>query len=131
MERVVVLKEIDVNGGNETNHSLEVKRCTEDTTTVVRTIDVNDTTTIFKRRVLYRAVDKLDMSESGKHELKVCINKKGYVTYVELLNSTSKSENFKKKLLNTVSNYFYEPDLRAPCEQCGNLTVRLDINKFK
>ena len=88
---------------------------------------------IFKRKVIYRNVGALDMSKSGKVVVKTCINKMGYVTYSEILQneSTITDKAILKKTLKAAQGYKYEPDIRAPKEQCGKLTISLDINAFK
>lgn len=88
---------------------------------------------VFGRKVIYRNYSKIPMTTSGKVAVKVCINRTGNVTYAELLEreSTISDTNILKKTLEAARGYRFEPDLTAPKEQCGKLTIILDINAFK
>ena len=88
---------------------------------------------VFGRRVIYRNVKAIPMTTSGKVAVKVCINREGNVTYVELLEreSTIRDRNILKKTAEAAEGYRFEPDRTAPKEQCGKLTIVLDINAFK
>lgn len=90
---------------------------------------------IFGRRVVKRNIAGIykTLKESGIIAAKVCINKSGVVSYVELLEmeSTIKDRKTLRKALEAFQGYLYEPDFGAPEEQCGKLTLQLDINAFK
>jgi periplasmic protein TonB len=88
---------------------------------------------IFKRKVIYKNFAALPMTMSGKVVVKTCINRAGLVTYTEILQaeSTIKDRAVLKKSLSAAKGYRYEPDNNAPKEQCGKLTINLDINRFK
>nr|HRD09142.1 hypothetical protein [Saprospiraceae bacterium] len=88
---------------------------------------------IFKRKVIYRNVSALPMTTSGKVVIKTCINRMGAVTFTEIINAetTIKDRAILKKTLSAAKGYKYQPDPKAPKEQCGKLTVTLDIEAFK
>jgi outer membrane biosynthesis protein TonB len=88
---------------------------------------------IFKRKVIYKNYNALPMTMSGKVVIKTCINRAGLVTYTEILQSEStiKDRAVLKKSLSAAKGYRYEADNRAPAEQCGKLTISLDINRLK
>jgi hypothetical protein len=83
---------------------------------------------IFGRRVIYRdlSATKVDITESGRVVIKICINRAGDVTYVELIPSeTTITDNKTLKLyLKAARGYKFEPDLKAPKEQCGKLSFK-------
>ena len=66
--------------------------------------------------------------KSGKIVFKVCINRRGTVTYVEIINAltTIKDKALLKKALSSMQKYTYEPDFTAPKEQCGRYTLKVD-----
>jgi outer membrane biosynthesis protein TonB len=87
---------------------------------------------IFNRRVIYRNVGALPMTVSGRVVVKTCINRDGNITYTEILPETTiKDRAVLKKVLLAVKGYKYAPDKSADKEQCGKLSVTLDINAFK
>lgn len=88
---------------------------------------------IFKRKVIYRNVSALPMTTSGKVVIKTCINRMGTVTFTEIINAetTIKDRAILKKTLTAAKGYKYQPDPNAPKEQCGKLTVSLDIDALR
>jgi outer membrane biosynthesis protein TonB len=87
---------------------------------------------IFSRKVIYRNYGALPMTQSGTVIVKTCINREGSVTFAEILpGSTITDRNILKKTLQAAKGYRYAPDKTAPKEQCGKLTITLDINAFK
>ncbi|MBT8189458.1 MAG: hypothetical protein KJO29_03425 [Bacteroidia bacterium] len=88
---------------------------------------------VFGRRVIYRNVGQIPMTMSGTVVVKVCINRAGLVTYVELLEreSTITDQNILRKTAKAAQGYKFEPDRTAPREQCGKLKISLDINALK
>ncbi len=88
---------------------------------------------VFGRKVIYRNFGQIPMTKSGKVAVKVCINRKGLVTYVELVEreSTITDKTILKKTAEAARGYKFQPDPTAPKEQCGKLTIILDINAFK
>lgn len=86
---------------------------------------------IFGRRVIYR--DNKGMianasSKTGVIVFKVCVDRKGSVSYVELdeLKSTIKDKKIIRGAMSSAWNYRYEPDISAPKEECGKLTVNIE-----
>ena len=65
---------------------------------------------------------------SGRTVMKVCINRAGMVTFIEVLQTTITDRNSIKKLIQAAQGYKYEADYSAPKEQCGKLTFDFDIN---
>ncbi len=67
-------------------------------------------------------------SKSGKIVFRVCIDRRGNVSFVEVNNrlTTMKDNNLIKQALNSMAKYKYEVDYTAPKEQCGQFTVILD-----
>lgn len=85
---------------------------------------------VFGRRVIYRDMSMIKnaSSASGKIVFKVCINRRGVVTYAEIISNltTIKNKNLLKKGLSSMEKYKYEPDFTAPKEQCGRYTLKID-----
>ena len=84
---------------------------------------------IFGRRIVYRDLSavKAAINESGKVVTKVCINRAGNVTYVELLEgATLKDREGLKLYLKAARGYKFQPDPTAPKEQCGKLTFTVN-----
>lgn len=93
---------------------------------------------VFGRKVVYRDLSaaKAAINASGKVVTKVCINRAGNVTYVELLASetTLKDREGLKLYLKAARGYKFQPDPTAPKEQCGKLSFIVDNtanNKLK
>ncbi len=93
---------------------------------------------VFGRKVIYRdqSVIKKDITVSGKIAVKVCINRAGIVSYLELLNSetTVRDKTTLRLYLQAAKTYKFQPDLTAPKEQCGKLKFIVDNsinNKLK
>ncbi len=82
---------------------------------------------IFNRKVIYRNVSALPMTKSGKVVVKTCINRMGSITFTEILPETTiKDRAILKKTLTAVKGYKYQPDPKAPKEQCGKLKFTVD-----
>jgi outer membrane biosynthesis protein TonB len=88
---------------------------------------------VFGRRVIYRNLKGLFAAKmtTGKIVMKICINRGGTVEFAEVLESTEKNRKYLKKILEAAKGYKYEPDPTAPKEQCGKLTVDLDIQALR
>ena len=87
---------------------------------------------VFGRRVIYRNIKGVFgvAHQTGVIAAKVCINRMGLVTYAEILEfeSTVKDRRTLKKALEAFQGYKYEPDPKAPREQCGKLTLEIEKN---
>lgn len=85
---------------------------------------------VFGRKIVYRDLSaaKAAINGSGKVVTKVCINRAGLVTYVELLTSetTLKDREGLKLYLKAARGYKFQPDPTAPKEQCGKLSFSID-----
>ncbi|WP_235295658.1 hypothetical protein [Portibacter marinus] len=85
---------------------------------------------VFGRRVTYRDPSMIANAsgKSGRITFKVCINRRGTVTYVEIINNltTIKDKTLLKQALSALQKYKYEPDFTAPKEQCGRYTLKID-----
>lgn len=88
---------------------------------------------IFGRKVIKRNYADIPLTKSGKIAMKVCVDRSGNVTYVELLEleTTIRDREILRKTLIAAKGYKFEPDAQAPREECGKLNVILDINAFK
>lgn len=88
---------------------------------------------IFGRKVVKRNYADIPLTKSGKIAMKVCVDRSGNVTYVELLEleTTIRDREILRKTLIAAKGYKFEPDIKAPREECGKLNVILDINAFK
>lgn len=88
---------------------------------------------IFKRKVRYKNWANIPMTVSGKVSIKSCINQAGLVTYTEIIQfeTTIKDKKVLKDCLKAAKGYKYDPDTKAPKEQCGKIIFNLDINRFK
>lgn len=85
---------------------------------------------IFGRKVIYqdRSMIRNASGKSGKIVFKVCINRRGLVSYVEIneLETTIKDRKILRNAIDAMSNYKYEVDYSAPKEQCGYYKVTID-----
>ena len=84
---------------------------------------------VFGRKVVFRDLSaaKAAINGSGKVVTKVCINRAGNVTYVELIEGTTLKDREGLKLyLKAARGYKFQPDPTAPKEQCGKLTFTID-----
>jgi outer membrane biosynthesis protein TonB len=85
---------------------------------------------VFGRKIIFRdlSATKAAVNVSGKVVTKVCINRAGLVTYVELLGSetTIRDKTVLKRYLAAARGYKFQPDLSAPKEQCGKLRFTVD-----
>ncbi len=93
---------------------------------------------VFGRKIIYRDMSaaKSATTVSGKVSVKVCINRAGLVTYVELNNTetTIRDKQTLKNYLKAARGYKFQPDLTAPKEQCGKMSFNVDNtanNKLK
>jgi hypothetical protein len=59
---------------------------------------------------------------------KICINRAGNVTFVELIptETTIRDKNTLKLYLKAARGYKFQPDLTSPKEQCGKLSFKVD-----
>lgn len=85
---------------------------------------------VFGRKIIYRDLSaaKQAINETGKVVTKVCINRAGIVTYVELNNkeTTIRGREALKAYLKAARGYKFQPDPTAPKEQCGKLSFIVD-----
>ena len=70
-------------------------------------------------------------AKSGKIVFKVCINRRGTVSFIEIdeFKTTQKDVSILRAALNALQKYKYEPDFTAAKEQCGVYTVNVDNYK--
>jgi len=94
---------------------------------------------VFGRRVIKRNITEIlsvgfENQEGKLITAKVCVNRAGNVTYAELLDFETDAvipRGKDRDVLKGFYGYKYEPDPKAPAEQCGKLKVRLQkINAF-
>lgn len=85
---------------------------------------------VFGRKIIYRDLSaaKSATTVSGKVSVKVCINRAGLVTYVELNNAETsiRDKQTLKNYLKAARGYKFQPDLTAPKEQCGKMSFNVD-----
>ncbi len=83
---------------------------------------------VFGRKVIFRNFSKIPMTKKGIISVKTCINRAGRVTFIELIESetTITERSVLKQAMSAAEGYKFEPDLKAPKEQCGKLIIRLD-----
>jgi len=85
---------------------------------------------IFSRKIISRdlSATKAAVTVSGRVVTKVCINRAGIVTFVELnsAETTVKDRNTLKLYLKAASTYKFQPDPTSPLEQCGKLSFKVD-----
>lgn len=106
---------------------------------IVTSLDSVDTSTfkgelseidVFGRKILYGDLSeaKRATTVSGKVSFKVCINRAGLVTYIELnqTETTIDDKQTLKKWLKGAYNCKFQPDLSAPKEQCGKMSFSVD-----
>ncbi|MBC7885356.1 MAG: hypothetical protein H7X99_07765 [Saprospiraceae bacterium] len=93
---------------------------------------------VFGRKIIYRDLNAVNkaVTVSGKVSVKVCINRAGIVTYVELNNNETsiRDKEMLRRYLKAARGYKFQPDLFAPKEQCGKLNFTIDNsinNKLK
>jgi len=88
---------------------------------------------IFGRKVIYRdpSMVRLVSNKSGKIAFKVCINRRGIVSYIEIdeLITTINDTKTLRNALESMRKYKYEVDYSAAKEQCGTFTVIVDNYK--
>ncbi len=88
---------------------------------------------IFGRKVIYRdpSMIALASSKSGKIAFKVCIGRRGNVSYIEVdeFNTTINDRALLRKALEALQKYKYEVDFTAPKEQCGSFSLVVDNYK--
>ncbi len=92
------------------------------------------------RKVIHKNVKdlaaiKFQNMEGTKITTRVCIDKKGNIVYVELIDHKTTAvltRSQKKQALKAFYNYKYEADDSAPNEVCGELIYRFNSkNKFR
>ena len=84
-----------------------------------------------ERKVIYRDRSMLkgaNPQQSGEIVMKICIDRKGDVVYVELDENESSIDDKEvlKNALRSMYKYKYEADATAPKEECGKFTVSID-----
>lgn len=85
---------------------------------------------IFGRSVIKRNYKAIPMTKKGKIVVKTCINRAGSVTFAEIMEegTTITDRALLKKTLSASYGYKFEPDMKAPKEQCGKLIISLSGN---
>lgn len=124
--RIKFTEPVKIKGINTTEKYAIAIKCFEDSTSINHRNNL-DSTSIFKRKVISRNLNSLNITENGTTILKVCINQGGDVTMVELLETSLKNEKNIKETIKSAADYKYEADYSAPCEQCGKLTFSFDF----
>ncbi|MEY3422501.1 MAG: hypothetical protein RIR48_2818 [Bacteroidota bacterium] len=85
---------------------------------------------VFGRKIIVRdlSATKAAISVTGRVVTKICINRAGNVTFVELIPSetTIRDKNALKLYMKAARGYKFQPDLTAPKEQCGKLSFKVD-----
>ncbi|HMR87716.1 MAG TPA: hypothetical protein PKD51_06160 [Saprospiraceae bacterium] len=85
---------------------------------------------VFGRKIIYRDISatKSLSTISGSIAVKVCINRAGLVTYVELYpdETTITDKQTLKSYLKAARTYKFQPDHTAHKEQCGKLLFKID-----
>ena len=84
---------------------------------------------IFGRQVIYFDPSmKAVYAKSGKIVFKVCINRRGSVSFIEIdeLRTTQKDVSILRTAMSALQKYKYEPDFTAAKEQCGTFTINVD-----
>jgi len=87
---------------------------------------------IFGRKVVYRDRSMVNNAgKSGRIVFKVCINRRGVVSYIEIneFETTIKDSKTLRNALESMRKYKYEPDPSAAKEQCGRFSVTIDNYK--
>ncbi|HLO53441.1 MAG TPA: hypothetical protein VK169_04085 [Saprospiraceae bacterium] len=110
----------------------------ESDVSIVKSMDCIDTSYIselseigvFGRKIIYRdlSATKSLSTLSGSIAVKVCINRAGLVTYVELYpdETTITDKQTLKSYLKAARTYKFQPDYTAHKEQCGKLLFNID-----
>lgn len=85
---------------------------------------------VFGRKIVFRdlSATKAAINVSGRVVTKICINRAGIVTYTELIpaETTVRDKKTLKLYLKAARGYKFQPDLKAPKEQCGKLSFKVD-----
>jgi outer membrane biosynthesis protein TonB len=85
---------------------------------------------VFGRKIIFRdlSATKAAINVSGRVVTKICINRAGIVTYTELMpgETTVRDNKTLKLYLKAARGYKFQPDLKAPKEQCGKLSFKVD-----
>lgn len=85
---------------------------------------------VFGRKIIYRdaSLFKKLANTSGKIAVKVCINRMGLVTFVELIPSetTIADREILKTFLKAARKYKFEPLSTAPIQQCGKIKFKIE-----
>ncbi len=85
---------------------------------------------VFGRKIVFRdlSATKAAIAVSGRVVTKICINRAGNVTFVELIpgETTVRDKNTLKLYMKAARGYKFQPDLTAPKEQCGKLSFKAD-----
>ncbi len=90
---------------------------------------------VFGRRVIYRNIKAVldvgfDNQKGSKIVAKFCVARPGNVTFVEIMDETTAiiTRAKMKAVMDALYGYKVEPDFKAPREQCGKITISLDVN---
>ncbi len=111
---------------------------------IVKSINSIDTLTfkeelsesgVFGRKIIFRDLSTIKLSStiSGSIAVKVCVDRRGTVRFVELyLDETSITDKqILKSYLKACFHYKFQPDLAAPKEQCGKLLFNINNSSKK
>ena len=84
---------------------------------------------IFGRQPVSGKIHPDLMKQNGRITMKVCINRRGKNTYVEVIQSetTIKDRQLQRKALDNMSQYLWEEDYSAAKEQCGKYTFNFKL----
>ncbi len=71
--------------------------------------------------------NELDLDRSGKITFKICIDRKGRSTYVDVLRrgTTIRDKQIIKKAIDYVGRFIWEEDYSVAKEQCGKYTLKI------
>jgi len=90
---------------------------------------------VFGRRVIYRNIKALmdvgfENQKGSKIVAKFCVARPGNVTFVEIMDETTAiiTRAKMKAVMDALYGYKVEPDWKAPREQCGKITISIDVN---
>ena len=86
---------------------------------------------IFGRQPVSGKIHPDLMKQNGRITMKVCINRRGKSTYVEIMDkeTTISDKRLQGLALDNMSQYLWEEDYSAAKEQCGKYTFNFKLNK--
>ena len=86
---------------------------------------------IFGRQPVSGNIPPELMKQNGKITMKVCINRRGKSTYVEIMDAetTIRNRGLQNKALDAMARYLWEEDYSAANEQCGKYIFNFKLNR--